>query len=73
MRFVQLENPAVRQGARRYRQADTHAVPKNGGCRLFLGAQYLGVPATLDELENVLAGRERADEGEQPRAGFGTA
>ena len=49
----------------------THAVPQSdGGTRLFLGAQTLDVPHTLDELENVLAGRERADGGERCGAGF---
>lgn len=48
----------------------THAVPHEEGSRLFLGAQHLDVPHTLTELENVLAGRERTDDGEQGRAGF---
>jgi hypothetical protein len=48
----------------------THAVPQEEGTRLFLGAQHLDVPHTLDELENVLAGRERTDGGEGRHAGF---
>lgn len=48
----------------------THAVPLETGCRLHLGAEHLDVPHSLDELENVLAGRERADDGENSRAGF---
>lgn len=48
----------------------THAVPQEGGTRLFLGAQYLDVPHTLNELTNVLAGRARDDDGEQSAAGF---
>ena len=49
----------------------THAVPLDEGTRLFLGAQHLDVPHTLDELDNVLAGRARTDAGEGSRAGFG--
>lgn len=49
----------------------THAVPDGDGTRLFLGAQHLDVPHTLDKLENVLAGRERTDNGEKSQAGFG--
>ncbi|SFP45018.1 hypothetical protein [Sphingomonas rubra] len=48
----------------------THAIPQEQGSRLFLGAQHLDVPHTLGELENVLTGRERTDDGEQGRAGF---
>lgn len=48
----------------------THAVPEGAGSRLYLGAQHLDVPHTLEELENVLAGRERTDNGENSRAGF---
>jgi hypothetical protein len=40
------------------------------GTRLFLGGQHLDVPHTLDELENILAGRERGDPGEHSSAGF---
>jgi hypothetical protein len=49
----------------------THAVPEGDGSRLFLGAQHLDVPHTLDELENVLADRDRMDNGENSTAGFG--
>lgn len=49
----------------------THAVPQGEGSRLFLGAQHLDVPHTLGELENVLAGRDRKDNGEGSTAGFG--
>lgn len=49
----------------------THAVPEGHGSRLFLGAQYIDVPHSLSELENVLAGRERDDDGETSKAGFG--
>ncbi|NYD90734.1 hypothetical protein HD841_002531 [Sphingomonas melonis] len=49
----------------------THAIPEGEGSRLFLGAQHLDVPHTLAELENVLAGRERTDNGENSAAGFG--
>jgi hypothetical protein len=49
----------------------THAVPEGEGARLFLGAQHIDVPHSLYELENVLAGRERTDNGENSRAGFG--
>lgn len=48
----------------------THAVPEGEGTRLFVGAQHLDVPHTLAELENVLAGRDRTDDGEQGAAGF---
>ena len=50
----------------------THAVPQDDGAtRLFLGAQQLDVPLSLDEIENVLAGRDPSDAGENSRAGFG--
>ena len=49
----------------------THAVPEGEGSRLFLGAQHVDVHHTLDELENVLAGRNRFDNGENSTAGFG--
>lgn len=49
----------------------THAVPQEEGTRLFLGAQHLDVPHSLDELENVVAGRGGGDAGEGGRAGFG--
>lgn len=69
MRFVQIE--ILPQG-KALVDIDklTHAVPEGDGTRLFLGAQHLDVPHTLDELENVLAGRERTDDGETSRAGF---
>lgn len=38
---------------------------------LFLGAPHIDVPHSLSELENVLAGRDRNDDGENSRAGFG--
>lgn len=70
MRFVQIE---ILPAGKALVDIDklTHAVPQDGGARLFLGAQHLDVPHSLDELENVLAGRERADAGEGSRAGFG--
>ncbi|WP_380784868.1 hypothetical protein [Sphingomonas sp. R86521] len=49
----------------------THAVAQDDGVRVFLGANHLDVPHTLPELENVLAGRDRRDDGEGSRAGFG--
>jgi hypothetical protein len=69
MRFVQIE--ILPQG-KALIDIDklTHAVPEGDGTRLFLGAQHLDVPYTLEELENVLAGRERTDNGETSRAGF---
>lgn len=69
MRFVQIE---MLPAGRALVDIDklTHAVPQDGGTRLFLGAQHLDVPHTLDELENVLAGRARNDDGEQGGAGF---
>lgn len=69
MRFVQLE---ILPAGRALVDIDklTHAVPEGEGSRLFLGAQHLDVPHTLDELENVLAGRERTDDGDQSSAGF---
>jgi hypothetical protein len=48
----------------------THAVPVGEGSRLFLGAQHIDVPHSLSELENLLAGRERTDDGESSRTGF---
>jgi len=35
------------------------------------GRGHIEVPHSLPELENVLAGRERTDDGENSRAGFG--
>jgi hypothetical protein len=49
----------------------THAVLEGQGSRMFLGAQHVDVPHSLSEMENVLAGRERADDGESSTAGFG--
>lgn len=70
MRFVQIETVP---GGKALVDIDklTHAVPEGDGSRLFLGAQHIDVPHSLSELENVLAGRERADDGENSRAGFG--
>jgi hypothetical protein len=48
----------------------THAVAHETGTRLHLGTGYLDVPHTLDELENLLAGRERTDNGDHSTAGF---
>ena len=70
MRFVQIE---LLPAGKALVDIDklTHAVPQDGGgTRLFLGAEHLDVPHTLDELENVFAGRERGDSGEQRSAGF---
>ena len=70
MRFVQIE---MLPSGKALVDIDklTHAVPQDGGgTRLFLGTQQLDVPHTLDELENVLAGRERDDGGEGSGAGF---
>jgi hypothetical protein len=41
------------------------------GSRLFLGAQHIDVPHSLPKFENVLAGRDRNNDGENSRAGFG--
>jgi len=49
----------------------THAVPEGEGSRLFLGVQHIDVPHSLSELESVLAGRDRNDDGENSRAGVG--
>ncbi len=70
MRFVQIE---LLPDGKALVDIDklTHAVPQpGGGTRLFVGAECLDVPHTLDELENVLAGRERSDGGERGAAGF---
>ena len=69
MRFVQIE---TLPSGRALVDIDklTHAVPEGEGTRLFLGAQHLAMPHTLSELENVLAGRGRADNGEKSRAGL---
>ena len=70
MRFVQIE---ILPAGRALVDIDklTHAVLEGTGSRLFLGAQHIDVPHSLSELENVLAGRERTDDGENSRAGFG--
>jgi hypothetical protein len=70
MRFVQLDTLAA---GRALVDIDkmTHAVTEGDGTRLFLGAQHLDVPYSLSQLENVLAGRDPADDGETSRAGFG--
>lgn len=70
MRFVQIETLPT---GRALIDIDklTHAVPEGEGSRLFLGAQHIDVRHSLSELENVLAGRDRADDGENSRAGFG--
>lgn len=70
MRFVQIE---TLPGGKALVDMDklTHAVPEGAGSRLFLGAQHIDVPHSLSELENVLAGRDRADDGENSKAGFG--
>ena len=70
MRFVQIE---TLPSGRALVDIDklTHAVPEGEGSRLFLGAQHLYVPHTLSQLENILAGRERTDGGENSTAGFG--
>ena len=69
MRFVQID---ILPAGKALVDIDklTHAVPEGDGSRLFLGAQHLDVPHSLGELENVLAGRERSDDGEQGTAGF---
>lgn len=69
MRFVQIE---ILPAGKALVDIDklTHAVPEGEGSRLFLGNQQLDVPHTLQQLENVLAGRDRFDDGEQSRAGF---
>lgn len=69
MRFVQLE---TLPDGRALVDIDkmTHATAVEGGSRLHLGAEHVEVPHSLDELENVLAGRERSDDGEGSRAGF---
>jgi len=69
MRFVQID---ILPAGKALVDIDklTHAVPQDGGARLFLGVGHLDVPHTLDELENVLAGRERTDDGEGSGAGF---
>jgi hypothetical protein len=70
MRFVQID---ILPSGKALVDIDklTHAVPEGAGTRLFLGAQHLDVPHSLAELENVLAGRDRTDNGENSMAGFG--
>ncbi|KQN00966.1 MULTISPECIES: hypothetical protein [Sphingomonas] len=70
MRFVQIE---ILPHGKALVDIDklTHAVPEGDGSRLFLGAQHIDVPHSLAELENVLAGRERTDDGANSTAGFG--
>ena len=70
MRFLQIDTVPAGRALVDFDKL-THAVPQEEGTRLFLGAQHLDVPHTLDELENVLAGRDRTDSGEGSRAGFG--
>lgn len=69
MRFVQID---ILPSGRALIDIDklTHAVPEGDGSRLFLGAQHLDVSHSLDELENVLAGRQPTDSGENSTAGF---
>lgn len=69
MRFVRMETLPAGEALVDVDKL-THAVPEGAGTRLFLGAQHLDVPHTLAELENVLAGRDRRDDGEQGQAGF---
>lgn len=69
MRFVQIEMLPAGNALVDIDKL-THAVPEGDGTRLFLGAQHLDVPHTLEELENVLAGRDRHDDGERSTAGF---
>ncbi len=70
MRFVQIETLPSGKALVDIDKL-THAVPEGEGSRLFLGAQHVDVPHSLSELENVLAGRERTDNGESSTAGFG--
>ncbi len=70
MRFVQIETVPTGKALVDIDKL-THAVPEGEGSRLFLGAQHIDVPHSLSELENVLAGRERNDDGENSMAGFG--
>ena len=70
MRFVQIETLPSGKALVDIDKL-THAVPQEEGTRLFLGAQHVDVPHSLDELENVLAGRKRGEAAENSRAGFG--
>lgn len=69
MRFVQVD---ILPAGKALVDIDklSHAVPEGEGTRLYFGGVFLDVPHTLTELENVLAGRARDDDGEQDRAGF---
>jgi len=69
MRFVQI---GILPAGKALVDVDklTHAVPQDGGSRLFLGAGHLDVPHSLEELENVLAGRDWKDDGAGSGAGF---
>ena len=70
MRFVQIETLPSGQALVDIDKL-THAVPLDeAGTRLFLGAQTLDVPHSLTELQNVIAGRDRHDTGDESRAGF---
>ncbi|WP_332799479.1 hypothetical protein [Sphingomonas sp. PB2P12] len=69
MRFVQIEMLPTGKALVDIEKL-THAVPEGDGSRLFIGAQHIDVPHSLSELENVLAGRERTDDGANSRAGF---
>lgn len=69
MRFVQIEMLPTGKALVDVDKL-THAVPQDAGTRLFLGALFVDVPHSLNELENVLAGRERGDDGESGTAGF---
>lgn len=69
MRFVQIETLPSGKALVDIDKV-THAVPQPEGTRLFLGAATLDVPHSLDELENLLAGRDRQDDGESSTAGF---
>ncbi len=70
MRFVQIETLPPGKALVDIDKL-THAVTEGEGSRLYLGAQHLDVPHSLSELENVLAGRERNDDGQDSIAGFG--
>lgn len=71
MRFIQIDIPPEDKALIDIDKL-IHAVPEGEGSRLFLGVQHLDVPHTVAQLENVLAGRDRFDDGENSRAGFGT-
>ena len=69
MRFVQIETLPSGKALIDLDKL-THAVAQQAGSRLHLGAECLDVPHTLDELQNLLAGRERTDNGDHSTAGF---